>query len=230
MKKRKKTTCPLTPAWSSIPTAAYFRQGCLWLPFSQTQLGDLFRSLCFQESSLKVPARDCEMPHVPFLFWPQPEPTSVSSKRGLRARGVGQPQGAGVCVCKCVTGELRWKKCPSAWCLLKVSQSNDPRWQGLMERNRVMGRGRDFGRGVVREGSLSRSHLNRCLKMRRSQPCGCLGTGHSRQEALLCKGPEVGMSLARPAPLGRRRLRGEGVKVREQERASAWSPRGLGLC
>lgn len=38
------------------------------------------------------------------------------------------------------------------------------------------------------------------------------------------------MSLARPAPLGRRRLRGEGVKVREQERASAWSPRGLGRC
>lgn len=38
MKKRKKITCPLTPAWSSIPTAAYFRQGCLWLPFSRTQL------------------------------------------------------------------------------------------------------------------------------------------------------------------------------------------------
>lgn len=58
------------------------------------QLGDLlFRSLCFQESSPKVPARDCEMPHMLFLFWPQPEATSVSSKRGLCAQGAGQPQG-----------------------------------------------------------------------------------------------------------------------------------------
>lgn len=38
------------------------------------------------------------------------------------------------------------------------------------------------------------------------------------------------MSLARPAPLGRRQLKKKGVKGREHKWASGWTPQGLWDC
>lgn len=57
-----------------------------------------------------------------------------------------------------------------------------------------------------------------------------LGQGALGRRHCSCKGPEVGMSLARPAPLGQRQLRGKGVKARERKWASGWTPQGLWDC
>ena len=90
------------------------------------------------------------------------------------------------------------------------------------------GRLGEKGGGYVREGSVWRGCLNKCLKMMKNQPCGDGEKSIPSSEDNKCKGFEVGTefpvrgtkrSLLRPGEMGTdKRLRGVG---------STWATRGL---
>lgn len=87
-----------SPAISSPCTAArshrgiFLTGGPMGASFpGRSNVDLLVRILCFQESSLRVPAHEGEMPRMPVWFWPQSETTCVSIKRGRSIQAVGQP-------------------------------------------------------------------------------------------------------------------------------------------